>query len=76
MKALQLIRVGFGGMENDYSAAVCREVLGTFVDTSEPHKTAFCKVEEFLLTMELERPYLGWDKRVYPQYEVKEIEVV
>ena len=76
VKALQLIRVGFDSMENHYSDAVTRRVLGTFIDVPEPDKWAVCKIKEFLRTIELERPYLGWDNRVYPQYEVKEIEVV
>lgn len=71
MEALRVTRTEFDGLENSEVMALQTEDLGTFVD--EDGKTAYVKVEDLLRSMGPIRPYLGWDKNVYPAIRVETV---
>lgn len=71
-QALRLVRHGFISLENHNPHTM--EELGIFVDDAT--ETAYVKLERFLAQMEPVQPYLGWDKKVYPRFEVEAVNII
>ena len=75
MKAMMVIKVDFDSRQELEALALSEEELGAFVD-GDGQETARSKVDAFLKTLYTESLYLGWNNQIYPQFRVKEIELL
>ena len=73
MEAIQVFRRDFCSLENRISNAVSEKLLGTFIGGGD--LSAHGVAAEFVLSLDLIQPYLGWDGKVYPQIYVEEITI-
>lgn len=67
---LTLVRVDFDSMEN--RDPLRKKEVATFAEGEG--KTAYAKLSAFVESLPLEPVYLGWDCKIYPQWEVKKAE--
>lgn len=71
MKALQLNKIDFSNIENNNP--LYTKLLGVFMEQNG--LSAHGHVDNFLAGMEPVKHYLGYDNRVYPIFEIVEIDV-
>lgn len=71
MKAIKVIRVDFDNLEN--RQPYLRTDIGTFV--AGEGLTPFGKISRFFSSLQPQKLYMGYDLKVYPQFELQEIEL-
>lgn len=73
MKIVRIIRIDFDSMENH--EPISKKEISVFFD--EPNKSAFEKARYWLHnTYKAPNLYIGYDHKVYPQYEITEKEAI
>lgn len=73
MNAIRLVRIDFDSMENRISNAISYTEIGIFVDSDI---TAYAKIKEWFSKQNLIKCYIGWDHEVYPQWRLKETDII
>ncbi len=69
---LTLIKIDFQNMENSESNAISETDIESFSD--EENITAFKKLSDYIDEQMYEtKMYIGWNKEVYPQFRIKQI---
>ena len=66
MNALRLIKIDFDNLENrnpEYE-----KTIGLFI--GDDNSNAYSKAEYWFSKQKPEMRYVGWDKKVYPQYKL------
>ena len=72
MEALRLVAYHFDNLEN--REPEIKEELGIFV--SDTGKSARAKLEDFIKNLPSRKPYLGYDLKLYPQYQIEKLAVI
>lgn len=70
IKIGHLFQVDFDNMEN--RDPIVRNKIASFAEGDG--RTAYAKAEAFLQQLAPVRPYLGWDRRIYPKFVYEEEE--